>query len=102
MPRQFVGGREEEAFECLRARRKIANQRRIARGKEKIAGAHELCRFQFAGDVDVIIRLQRVGGKTPRRRALHAIGRFDEIRMPEGGAHIGQPASIARSLVHRR
>ena len=52
MPGKFIGGREEEAFECLRARRKIANQRRIARGKEKIACAHELCCLQFAGDVE--------------------------------------------------
>jgi hypothetical protein len=32
----------------------------------------------FAGDVDVILRLTRVGGKTQNRRKLEAIGRFDE------------------------
>jgi hypothetical protein len=33
---------------------------------------------QFAGDADVILRLQRTGGKTPNRRNLHAVGRFDD------------------------
>ena len=32
----------------------------------------------FGGDVDVILRLTRVGGKTPDRRKLEALGRFDE------------------------
>jgi AAA domain-containing protein len=32
----------------------------------------------FGGDVDVILRLTRVGGKTPSRRKLEALGRFDE------------------------
>jgi len=32
----------------------------------------------FGGDVDVILRLTRVGGKTPNRRKLEALGRFDE------------------------
>jgi hypothetical protein len=32
----------------------------------------------FGGDVDVILRLSRVGGKTPNRRKLEALGRFDE------------------------
>ena len=32
----------------------------------------------FGGDVDVILRLTRVGGKTPTRRKLEALGRFDE------------------------
>lgn len=32
----------------------------------------------FGGDVDVILRLTRAGGKTPNRRKLEALGRFDE------------------------
>lgn len=32
----------------------------------------------FGGDVDAILRLTRVGGKTPDRRKLEALGRFDE------------------------
>ncbi len=52
MPGKLIGGREEETFERLGAGRKITNQRRIARGIDKIARAHELCRLEFAGDVE--------------------------------------------------
>src|SRR5204863_1393743 len=52
MPGKLIGGREEETFQRLRSRSKIADQRRVARGIKKIARTHELSRLQIACDIE--------------------------------------------------
>ena len=51
MTRKFVGGGEKKSFEGQRVGREIANQRRVACRKKKIARRHKLAGLELAGDV---------------------------------------------------